>query len=54
MGAGRDVISSEPVDGFEKFKRRLEVENSLHNLCRIDFKIFVSMSFVFSLNFSLI
>ena len=32
-----DVISPEPVDGFLKFKRRLEAEKILHNLYRIDF-----------------
>ena len=32
-----DVISPEPVDGFLKFKRRLEAERILHYLYRIDF-----------------
>ena len=48
------MISPESVDGFEKFKRHLEAEQILHDLYRIDFKIVISVSFVFSLNSSLI
>ena len=38
-------ISPEPVDGFSKFKRRLEAEKNWHNLYRIDFQIFVSVTY---------
>ena len=34
---GPDVISSEPEDECQKFKRSLEAEKILHNLYRIDF-----------------
>ena len=54
MECTTDAISLEPVDRFEKFERRLEAENILHDLYKIDFQIFVSVSFVFSWNFSLI
>ena len=42
------------MDGFYKFKQRLEAEKILHNLYRTDFYIFALVSFVFSLNFSFI
>ena len=48
-----DDISLEPVGGFSKFKRRLEGEKILHILHGIGCQIFVSVSFVFSLNFSI-
>ena len=47
-------IFPKPVDGFWNFKRRLEAEKILQNMYRTDFKIFVLMSFVFSLNSSFI
>ena len=39
---------------FKNLNGRLEAEKILHNLYRIDFEIFVSVRFAFSLNFSLI
>ena len=38
----------------EKSRRRLEAKKILYDLYRTDFQIFVLVSFVFSLNFSLI
>ena len=39
---------------FQTFKRRLETEKILKILYRIDYYIFVSVSFTFSLNFTII
>ena len=47
-------ISPEPVDGLQKFKLRLEAIEIMHSLYRTDFYIFVFVSLIFCLNFSLI
>ena len=50
-----DVVSLGAVDGLKKKQQQcFDAENILYNLYRTDIKIFVLVSFVFSLNFSFI
>ena len=41
------------MEEFSKFKQSLEAEKIIQILYKIDFKIFVSVSLIFSLNFSI-